>query len=75
MIESRKGKMTDLVGCSEEACSLSPSEFKEEATGFNWILNSINSRERFGVHCHLLFEHNRQPYFKADLYQIVVYLF
>lgn len=60
---------------SDETGSLSPSGFEEETKGFNWILNSISSQERFGVHCGLLCKHNRQPCFKIDLYEMVVCLF
>lgn len=35
---------------SEEARSPSPLGSKEEAKGFNWILNCISSQERVRVH-------------------------
>lgn len=63
----RKGKMTSV-----KAGSLSPSGSKEEAKGFNWILNCISRQERFRVHCGPLREHDRQPSFQADLYQMVL---
>ena len=72
--ESRKGRMTS-VGCSWGGLSLSPWGFKEEAKGLHWILNSVRSQGRFGVHCGLLCERNRQLRFWADLYQMVLCLF
>lgn len=69
---SGDGKRKGKWAVSEEAGSLSPSGSKEEAKGFNWILNCISSHERFRVHCGLLWEHDRQLRFQADLYQMVV---